>query len=661
VAVQAQVDRAAHRSATRRVLVSVLRVREGWAYGDAVLPAGAHDEGVGVPSTFIARAIKSHWRVALGGTSRFLKLLRASPRGFISGAVRKLYLAENAPPGPLGGSGPSEPGFSLPWATGETWLLWFGPHNTDSDSGPHPYTSLDFAGGDGIVRAAAAGVVYRPCANLVVIDHGGGWETGYYHLPTSSIVVHTGQTVSAGAPLGHIGTSTGCGGVAHGAHVHFSIYHFGKSGVYNVFQTPSADMNGDVIGGWVVHDGSSDGRGSMQRIRDGLTVAPTDFGGSGAIYNDGSAGGGQLPVVPSGYRTLAAVNIYAGPGIPYAYIGSLPSGAPVNIACQTRGTSIAGSSIWDNIGNGRYIPDYYVSTAGIGIFTAGIPQCTPEQLGLHGGTSKPGGGAASCTGGGTTLSPPNTLCANQQLTSPSGQYSLVMQQDGNLVLYSERFSPTRALWSSGTFNNPGVYVAMQGDGNLVVYGTSGRALWNSGTFNHPGAHLALQDDGNLVVYGPDNTPLWNAGTNNLLSNPSFEQLPGAPGWGRNANAGNENIQAYGDASRAHDGVGFLEANTSVVGGSIAQDVAVTPQPGRTYTFSIWLRSPDGSPFSVCVAIWFLGGTNSSGSNCTSVGGAWQDILVAGLAGGGHTSMRAEIYLKTTTHNLDFDTATLVGM
>jgi murein DD-endopeptidase MepM/ murein hydrolase activator NlpD len=25
-------------------------------------------------------------------------------------------------------------------------------------------------------------VVHRPCANLVMVDHGDGWLTGYYHL-----------------------------------------------------------------------------------------------------------------------------------------------------------------------------------------------------------------------------------------------------------------------------------------------------------------------------------------------------------------------------------------------------------------------------------------------------------------------------------------------
>jgi hypothetical protein len=48
---------------------------------------------------------------------------------------------------------------------------------------------------------------------------------------------------------------------------------------------------------------------------------------------------------------------------------------------------------------------------------------------------------------------------------------------------------------------------MQTDGNFVVYqGT--KPLWSTSTGGHPGASLAVQDDGNLVVYGKDKKVLW---------------------------------------------------------------------------------------------------------------------------------------------------------
>jgi hypothetical protein len=166
----------------------------------------------------------------------------------------------------------------------------------------------------------------------------------------------------------------GCGGYANGAHVHFSVYHFATSGIRNVFQTRSSDMNGDVIGNWVVHDGARSGLGYMQRLSDGAVVYPSDTSGTGAIYNDGTAGGAK-PAAPTGYVTLAAVNVRSGPGVSDGVVGSLANGAPVSIACQTRGDSVNGSSIWDGLSGGGYVSDYYVNTPNVGAFSPGFAQC----------------------------------------------------------------------------------------------------------------------------------------------------------------------------------------------------------------------------------------------------------------------------------------------
>ena len=92
-----------------------------------------------------------------------------------------------------------------------------------------------------------------------------------------------------------------------------------------------------------------------------------------------------------------------------------------------------------------------------------------------------------------------------QLLSPDGVYRLIMQGDGNLVLYKG----AAALWSTQTDGNTGAYTVMQGDGNLVVY-AGGVAKWNSHTNGFSGAHLALQNDSNLVIYGSGH-PLWDRG------------------------------------------------------------------------------------------------------------------------------------------------------
>lgn len=101
------------------------------------------------------------------------------------------------------------------------------------------------------------------------------------------------------------------------------------------------------------------------------------------------------------------------------------------------------------------------------------------------------------------------LLVNQSLVSVDGRFHLILQGDGNFVLY-EGSTP---LWASNTFGQASANAIMQSDGNFVVYTSTGHAVWNSGTFNHPGAFVVMQDDGNLVVYSPSGpTALWASNT-----------------------------------------------------------------------------------------------------------------------------------------------------
>jgi hypothetical protein len=88
----------------------------------------------------------------------------------------------------------------------------------------------------------------------------------------------------------------------------------------------------------------------------------------------------------------------------------------------------------------------------------------------------------------------------------SGGYRLVMQGDGNLVVYN---SSGKAVWNLGVAG--GNRLVMQGDGNLVVYNSSGKAVWSPGVAG--GNRLILQGDGNLVLYNSSNKPVWSSGSN----------------------------------------------------------------------------------------------------------------------------------------------------
>ena len=142
------------------------------------------------------------------------------------------------------------------------------------------------------------------------------------------------------------------------------------------------------------------------------------------------------------------------------------------------------------------------------------------------------------------------LRPGQYIYSQNGQYALVMQTDGNLVVYK---NPTpnqsgvwtgQALWGSGNDGHQGAIAAMQGDGDLVMYDAgasvstagaiSGSVLRGKATGHHdlpsgtnntpggPGAFAVMQNDGNFVVYAAGATvaptgvvtgnPLWSTDT-----------------------------------------------------------------------------------------------------------------------------------------------------
>jgi serine/threonine protein kinase len=89
----------------------------------------------------------------------------------------------------------------------------------------------------------------------------------------------------------------------------------------------------------------------------------------------------------------------------------------------------------------------------------------------------------------------------------AGARTLIMQEDGNLVIWDEARKP---LWAANT-HDEGNSARFQEDGNLVVYNSAQRPIWASQTNGHPGAVLVFQADGNVVIKSGD-TVLWAAGT-----------------------------------------------------------------------------------------------------------------------------------------------------
>jgi hypothetical protein len=104
---------------------------------------------------------------------------------------------------------------------------------------------------------------------------------------------------------------------------------------------------------------------------------------------------------------------------------------------------------------------------------------------------------------GNILSSRHTLYPGKNITSSNGQYQLILQEDGNLVLYSNG----NALWSSRTMGKGAKKLVMQRDGNLVLY-KDREPVWATNTSGNNGAFLKIQNDGNLVIY----RAVWSTGT-----------------------------------------------------------------------------------------------------------------------------------------------------
>lgn len=118
----------------------------------------------------------------------------------------------------------------------------------------------------------------------------------------------------------------------------------------------------------------------------------------------------------------------------------------------------------------------------------------------------PDPGPALATG--SSMSAGQQLAAGTWLLSPDRTHGLTFQADGNLVAYGPR---DRALWSSGTYDNPGATFVLQSDGNAVIYSSAGAVLWHAGTYGNPGATLKVQDDGNVVLYRASGGAAWFTG------------------------------------------------------------------------------------------------------------------------------------------------------
>lgn len=111
--------------------------------------------------------------------------------------------------------------------------------------------------------------------------------------------------------------------------------------------------------------------------------------------------------------------------------------------------------------------------------------------------------------------PTNTVLRAGDFTQSGGEYCLVQQSDGNLVVYKRPRSNTcdggTPIWSTNAFG--ATKTIMQGDGNLVQYDDANNVKWSSNTGGHPyGEYRA----GVHATTGALEITLWNGSSGHTI-------------------------------------------------------------------------------------------------------------------------------------------------
>ena len=106
--------------------------------------------------------------------------------------------------------------------------------------------------------------------------------------------------------------------------------------------------------------------------------------------------------------------------------------------------------------------------------------------------------------------PSQFLPINGNLVSEDGKVSLIMQSDGNVVIYTE--PDHKPIWSTKT-NGQKIkdgLVFQFSDGNLCLYDTEGKCVWATMTNGTEVDKFVIRNDGNFVGYGKHGTVFWQS-------------------------------------------------------------------------------------------------------------------------------------------------------
>ncbi|GAA3641149.1 peptidoglycan DD-metalloendopeptidase family protein [Streptomyces chitinivorans] len=229
------------------------------------------------------------------------------------------------------------PNFKAPYACGQRW--------TYSHHSAEVRRALDFVRADGgstagaPVLASAAGTATRHyqaggAGNYVVIDHGGGWKTYYFHLASFSVA--SGAWVGQGQQIG----TTGSTGNSSGAHIHYEQ-------LYN-------------------------GVGQNIRINGSTLAYPGSYHQYYLTSDNGCGGGSNFTTWGSGVRVRADAYLSS------AVVTTLAGPTRVTVVCQKQGDTVNAEGYtnnwWSKLRDqGGFISNIYIDHPYAKL--PGVPNC----------------------------------------------------------------------------------------------------------------------------------------------------------------------------------------------------------------------------------------------------------------------------------------------
>jgi LasA protease len=337
----------------RSYRVAVQRRSDGWVFGFAVQRAAFRAGDYPVAWLFLAQREGRQWTVTLDTDAGFAQVAAAAPLGIFNAQEKATFAARRAAAQGISIQAVSSnnTGLRLPYQVGQAWTMTGGPHGW---VGPErPFSAIDLAGGDGVVRAGADGIVYTMCADSSGgapggwrrVYHANGYTTDYYHLSNLSALTD-GSWLGGTKKLGHTGRNVCDGGSASGAHVHWGILD----------GTTRVQWHWKSAGQWVFWEGSTAHGGYALHGSTRVNVG-------GTLHNYGKLPATSGIVDANGAGT---VNRRSGPGSSYPLAGTINDGAVVSIVCWAYGTTHSGrygsTNIWNKMADNSWFSDAFAYT-----------------------------------------------------------------------------------------------------------------------------------------------------------------------------------------------------------------------------------------------------------------------------------------------------------